>query len=128
MQVTFLPDKSALVKAGNGRDDNYYWIRKPVVRVVRRRRYVRGKGRFEFVRILEGEGIITRHAAAIHEVLKKARKYMARNIRIVLEVLGVQNILTAIHAAIYTLLPDQFVFRFKIGNLLDVALGGGIAF
>lgn len=128
MQVTFLPDKSAMVRAGNGSDDNYYWIREPMVRVVRRRRYTRGRGRFEFVRILEGEGIITRQTTEERKRLQSQKKYMARMIRIVLEVLGVQKILDVVHAAIYTLLPDQFVFRLKIGNLFDLALGGGVAF
>ena len=42
----------------------------------------------------------------------------------ILEIITLQNVLDLVHKILYTILPDQFVFRFKVGSLLDIGLGG----
>ena len=118
--VRFHKDGTASVRS-NG---YYYLIERPKVKIKVRTRYARGHSFREVIRYLVGEGRITNLNRRMHDAMRRAGQAYVVNLRVVLEVITMQNVLDLVHKMLYTILPDQFVFRFKLGRLLDIGLGG----
>ena len=118
--VRFHKDGTATVRSGEW----YYLVEKPKVRVKIRTRYARGHAFREVVRYLVGRGTVCNLGERAHQAMKNAGQTFVKHLTVLLEVLTMQNVLDMIHKALYVILPDQFVFRLKIGRFFDVGLGG----
>jgi hypothetical protein len=104
--------------------DRYYLVEKPKIVLRWRRRFVGGRSFRECLRYLVGTGRVTNLDAATHARLKKIGRAVLKNLQVLLEVITVQTFLDMVHKILYTILPDRFVFRLRIGQGFDLGLGG----
>lgn len=57
----------------------------------------------------------------------KLNRVITRMMTVVLETLTLDGVLSVARKIIKTILPDWLVMRFRLGNLVDLAFGAGLA-